>query len=55
VTAQGRRCRGRCGRASGGGTVYMGSRRKASAVAELLAALVLPRVRVCGVGCVAAR
>jgi hypothetical protein len=43
---QGRRCHGRCGRASGGGTLYVGSRRKASAaaVAELPAAPVLPRV-----------
>jgi hypothetical protein len=46
VPARGRRCRGRCGRASGGGTVYDGSRKKASAaaVAELPAAPVLPRV-----------
>jgi hypothetical protein len=46
VPARGQHCRRRCGRASGGGTVYVGSRRKASAaaVAELPAAPVLPRV-----------
>jgi hypothetical protein len=46
VTARGRRCHGRCGRASGGGTVYVESRKKASvaAVAELPATPVLPRV-----------
>jgi hypothetical protein len=46
VPARGRRCHGRCGRASGGGTVCVGSRKKAStaAVAELPAAPVLPRV-----------
>jgi hypothetical protein len=46
VPARGRQCHERCGRASGGGTVYVGSRRKASAaaVAELPAAPVLPRV-----------
>jgi hypothetical protein len=46
VPARGRRCHRRCGRASGGGIVYVGSRRKASAaaVAELPAAPVLPRV-----------
>jgi hypothetical protein len=46
VTARGQRCRGRCDRASGGGTVYVGSRRKASAavVAELPVAPLLPRV-----------
>jgi hypothetical protein len=46
VPARGRQCHGRCGRASGGGTVCVGSRKKASAaaVAELPAAPVLPRV-----------
>jgi hypothetical protein len=46
VSARGRRCHGRCSRASGGGTVYVESRRKASAAAvvELPAAPVLPRV-----------
>jgi hypothetical protein len=46
VPSRGRRCHGRCSRASGGGTVCVGSRKKApaAAVAELPAALVLPRV-----------
>jgi hypothetical protein len=46
VPARGQRCHERCGRASGGGTVYVESRRKASAaaVAELPTAPVLPRV-----------
>jgi hypothetical protein len=46
VPARGQRCHGRCGRASGGGTVCVGSRKKASAAAaaELPAAPVPPRV-----------
>jgi hypothetical protein len=66
VAARGRRCRGQCGRASGGGTMYVGYRRKASAaaVAELSAAPVLPRVGLgfvgwdvwrCGEPCTASR
>jgi hypothetical protein len=52
VPARGRWCHERCGRALGGGTVYVESRRKASAaaVAELPSAPVLPRVRLGFVG-----
>jgi hypothetical protein len=59
VPARGRRCHVQCGRASGGGTVCVGSRKTASApaVAELPAAPVLPRVGLgfVGWGCAAAR
>jgi hypothetical protein len=46
VPARGRRDHEQCGRASGGGTGCVGSRKRASvaAVAELPAAPVLPRV-----------
>jgi hypothetical protein len=46
AVARGRRCHERCGREPGGGTVYVGSRRRSSAaaVAELPTTPVLPRV-----------